>query len=174
MIRAALAATLSGLWGVYSGFEICEAAPVPGKEEYLDSEKYELRQRDWRQPGNIVHEITLLNLARRTNPALQSHHGVRFLKSSGDDILCFIKTATGPAGGRNIVLVAVCLDPHAAHECSVELPLEDWGLAEDASVACEDLVHGNHFTLRGRHHTLRLDPNNLAFTLWRLRPEGGV
>jgi starch synthase (maltosyl-transferring) len=176
VIRAALAATLSGLWGMYSGFELCEAAPVPGKEEYLDSEKYELRQRDWTQPGNIIREITLLNHLRRDDPALQSHHGVRFCRSGGDNILCFTKTAGEAAapGGRNssILFIAICLDPHAAHECSFELPFEDWGLPEGSSVIAEDLVHGHHFTLQGRHHTLRLDPNNLAFTIWRLKPAG--
>ncbi|RYG09978.1 MAG: alpha-1,4-glucan--maltose-1-phosphate maltosyltransferase, partial [Burkholderiales bacterium] len=109
VLRAALAATLSGLWGVYSGFELCEAAPVPGKEEFLDSEKYELRQRDWNQPGNIVREITLLNQIRSSNPALQTHLGVTFCESSGDQVLCFTKTA-----GDNIVFTAICLDPHHA------------------------------------------------------------
>jgi starch synthase (maltosyl-transferring) len=147
---------------------------VPGgKEEYADSEKYQLRQRDWLQPGNIVREITLLNHARQTNPALQTHTGVRFCRSSGDQILCFTKTATAASGeARNIVFVAICLDPHAAQACSVELPLEDWGLTEDAAIVCEDLVHGHTQTLYGRHHTLHLDPAMLAFTLWRLRPEG--
>jgi starch synthase (maltosyl-transferring) len=172
VIRAALAATLSGLWGLYSGFELCEAEPVPGKEEYLDSEKYQLRRRDWNRPGNIVREITLLNAARRANPALQSHLGVKFCRSSGEDVLCFTKTAPAlPGGGRNIVFVAICLDPHAAHSCGFELPLEDWGLPEGAAVAAEDLVHGNRFTLQGRHHTLRLDPGELPFSLWRLSPQ---
>ncbi|MDO9406354.1 MAG: alpha-1,4-glucan--maltose-1-phosphate maltosyltransferase [Polaromonas sp.] len=167
VLRAALAATLSGLWGVYSGFELCEAAPVPGKEEFLDSEKYELRQRDWNQPGNIVREITLLNQIRRSNPALQTHLGVRFCESSGDQVLCFTKTA-----GSNIVFTAICLDPNHAQACTFELPLEDWGLPEGAAVVCEDLVHGHSFTLHGRHQRLHLDPATLAFTIWRLRPEG--
>ncbi|WP_431099632.1 alpha-1,4-glucan--maltose-1-phosphate maltosyltransferase [Polaromonas aquatica] len=171
VIRAALAATLSGLWGLYSGFELCEAEPVPGKEEYLDSEKYQLRARDWNQPGNIVREVTLLNAARQANPALQSHLGLKFCRSSGEDVLCFTKTAPDlPGGGRNIVFVAICLDPHAAHSCDFELPLEDWGLTEGAAVAAEDLVHGKRFMLQGRHQTLRLDPGELAFSIWRLSP----
>src|SRR6202023_3229933 len=68
LIRAALAATLSGLFGVYSGFELCEARPLPGREEYLASEKYEIRAWDWNAPGNIVAEITRLNQIRRANP----------------------------------------------------------------------------------------------------------
>ncbi len=78
LIRAVLASTLSGLWGVYSGFEICEAAALPGREEYLDSEKYEIRVEDFNAPGNIVGEISRLNRIRKANPALRSHLGVRF------------------------------------------------------------------------------------------------
>ncbi len=69
---------MSGLWGVYSGFEICEAAALPGREEYLDSEKYEIRVRDCNAPGNIVGEISQLNRIRKANPALHSHLGMRF------------------------------------------------------------------------------------------------
>jgi len=75
LVRAALAATGSGLWGIYSGFELCEAEALPGGEEHADSEKYELRQRDWHAPGNIRAEIAQLNAIRRANPALQGHRG---------------------------------------------------------------------------------------------------
>src|SRR6185295_3517568 len=78
LIRAALAATMSGLWGVYNGFELCEAAALPGREEYLDSEKYEIRVRDENSSGNIVNEIAKLNRLRRAYPALQTHLGVKF------------------------------------------------------------------------------------------------
>ena len=91
LIRAALAATLSGLWGVYSGFELCEAAPLPGREEYLDSEKYEIRPRDYRAPGNIVAEITALNRIRRRHPALQSHRGLTFYNAFNDQIILYGK-----------------------------------------------------------------------------------
>lgn len=175
IIRAALAAMLSGLWGIYSGFELCEAAPVPGKEEYLDSEKYELRHRDWNQPGNIVAEITLLNRLRMANPALQSHLGVQFCRSSGDAILCFTKTAVLPAGGgSNVLFIAICLDPHAAHDCTVELPLNAWGLEDSAPLVFEDLVNGTTLTLQGRRQEIRLDPGQLPFVVWRLRPEGAI
>ncbi len=80
LIRAALAATLSGLWGVYSGFEICEAAALPGREEYLDLEKYELRPRDDSTPGNIIAEISTLNRLRRSHPALQTHLNTKFIR----------------------------------------------------------------------------------------------
>nr|BFE89742.1 hypothetical protein GCM10020185_02780 [Pseudomonas brassicacearum subsp. brassicacearum] len=80
LIRAALATMGSGLWGMYSGFELCESAPVPGKEEYLDSEKYEIRPRDFTAPGNIIAEIAQLNRIRRQNPALHTHLGLKNLQ----------------------------------------------------------------------------------------------
>ncbi len=113
LIRAALAATLSGLWGVYNGFELCEGTPVPGKEEYLDSEKYQLRAWDWDRPGNIVAEITELNAIRRANPALQTHLGVTFLAAGNDQVLVFEKATPDRC---NVLLVAINLD--LAHHAS--------------------------------------------------------
>ncbi|MFC7552176.1 hypothetical protein ACFQU7_07820 [Pseudoroseomonas wenyumeiae] len=83
---------MSGLWGVYNGFELCEATPLaPGKEEYLDSEKYEIRIWDHDRPGNIVPEITALNRIRRENPALHTHLGTTILNAQHDGILLFLK-----------------------------------------------------------------------------------
>ncbi len=164
--RAALAAMLSGLWGLYSGFELCESAPLPGKEEYLDSEKFQLRARDWNQPGNIVAEITLLNRIRRANPALHSHLGVTFLPAPGDQILCFVKATPDRS---NVVLVAINLDPHDTRETVIELPLWRWGLGDDAGFTVDDLVTGQAQEWRGKWHSIRLDPNRLAFAAWRLR-----
>lgn len=163
--RAALAATLSGLWGLYSGFELCEAEPLPGKEEYLDSEKFQLRVRDWNQPGNIKAEIALLNRIRRANPALHTHLGLTFLPASDDRILCFVK-ATPDRG--NIVLVAINLDPHETREAGLELPLWRWGLDDDAAFTVDDLVTDQTLTWQGKWRTVRLDPARLAFAAWRL------
>jgi starch synthase (maltosyl-transferring) len=113
VIRAALAATLSGLWGVYNGFELCEAAAIPGREEYADSEKYQLRAWDWDRPGNIISEITALNRIRRANPALQTHRGVTFLPCSNDMILFYEKATPDRS---NVVRVAVSLDPFNPQE----------------------------------------------------------
>lgn len=164
--RAALAATLSGLWGLYSGFELCESEPLPGKEEYLDSEKFQLRARDWDQPGNIKGEIALLNRIRRANPALHTHLGVTFLPASDDRILCFVKVTPDRS---NAVLVAINLDPHETHEAGFELPLWRWGLADDAVFAADDLVTDQTLTWQGKWQTVRLDPARLAFAAWRLR-----
>ncbi|MGQ3030810.1 MAG: DUF3416 domain-containing protein, partial [Ferrovibrionaceae bacterium] len=164
--RAALAALLSGLWGLYSGFELCEAEPLPGKEEYLDSEKFQLRARDWNQPGNIKGEIALLNRIRRANPALHSHLGVTFLPASDDRLLCFVKATPDR---RNVVLAAINLDPHETREAAFELPLWRWGLDDDAAFAVDDLVNDQTREWRGKRQTIRLDPAGLAFAAWRLR-----
>ncbi len=174
LIRAALATTLSGLWGMYSGFELCEATPIPGKEEYLDSEKYEIRAWDWQRPGNIVAEITQLNRIRRDNPALQSHLGVRFLPASGEHVLVFLKSTRPAAGseqrlGDNVVLVAINLDPFHAHDTSIELPLWEMGLPDDGRVDTTDLLSGSRFTWHGKVQHLRLDPFDRPYGIWRIR-----
>jgi starch synthase (maltosyl-transferring) len=165
VIRAVLAATLSGLWGIYSGFEICEAAALPGREEYLDSEKYEIRVRNFDAPGNIVGEITALNRIRKAQPALQSHLGVRFYNSSNDQVIAYGKTAPGH---DDMIFTIVTLDPHHPQETSYEIPLWHWGLPDHGSLEVEDLVNGQRFTLNGKRQWLRLDPGAQPFMLWRL------
>jgi starch synthase (maltosyl-transferring) len=171
LIRAALATTLSGLWGMYSGFELCEAAPLPGREEYLDSEKYQIRVRDWNAPGNIVNEITTLNRIRRANPALQSHLGTRFYKSSNDQVLFYGKMAPG---GRAMILVAVSFDPSHTQEAAVEIPLWEWGLPDNAQVNAEDLIRGHRFTWIGKNQRVWLNPADLPFAIWRITRAGGA
>jgi starch synthase (maltosyl-transferring) len=165
LIRAALAATLSGLWGMYSGFEICESAPLPGREEYLDSEKYEIRPRNYAAPGNIVGEISALNRIRRLNPALQSHLGLTFHAAFNDRILLYSKR--DPAGG-NVILVAVNLDPSAAQEAAIEVPLWQLNLPDDASIRVTDLMRDQSFTWYGKYQRIRLDPADMPFSVWRL------
>ncbi|CAJ0787882.1 Alpha-1,4-glucan:maltose-1-phosphate maltosyltransferase [Ralstonia condita] len=188
LIRAALAATLSGLWGVYSGFELCEGQALPGKEEYLDSEKYQLRAWDHNRPGNIVREIALLNRIRRANPALHSHLGVTFQPATGEHILFFSKS-TPPVlpmqpdastaeranalppdrFGDNTLFVAINLDPHHAHACDIELPLWQWGLPDHGALMAENLVTTQRTVWRGKRQHIRLEPEQ-PFAIWRVRP----
>jgi starch synthase (maltosyl-transferring) len=170
LIRAALAATLSGLWGVYSGFELCEAAALPGREEYLDSEKYEARRRDFNAPGNIVAEITALNRLRRLHPALHSHLGLRFYNAFNDQVLVYGKPSPD---GTEMILVAVSLDPHHAQEASFEVPLWEWNLSDNGAVDVEDLMRGSRFVWQGKVQHVRLDPADLPFAIWRIAPTGG-
>ena len=167
LIRAALATMGSGLWGMYSGFELCEGAPVPGKEEYLDSEKYEIRPRDYIAPGNIVYEIAQLNRIRRENPALHTHLGLSFYPVHNDRLLLFAK---GTQTRDNVVLIAVNLDPFEAQEGAFELPLGLFDLPDEAALHVEDLMSGRHWTWYGKWQSMRLDPAALPFAIWRIRP----
>ncbi|GAB7530150.1 alpha-1,4-glucan--maltose-1-phosphate maltosyltransferase [Pseudomonas sp. 3A(2025)] len=165
LIRAALATMGSGLWGMYSGFEICESAPLPGKEEYLDSEKYQIRIRDFTAPGNIIAEIAQLNRIRRQNPALQTHLGLKLYTAWNDNILYFGKRT---ADGSNFILVAVSLDPHNVQEAHFELPLWEMGLPDDAQTQGEDLMTGHRWTWYGKTQWMRIDPHYQPFGIWRI------
>jgi starch synthase (maltosyl-transferring) len=164
LIRAALAATLSGLWGVYNGFELCEAQPVPGKEEYLDSEKYQIRIWDHERPGNIVREITQLNWLRRANPALHSHLGVRFHTAHNDRVLFFSKATPER---DNVILVAISLDPFEAQTALIELPLWDFGLPDHGTLYADDLIDGGHLSWQGKQQTVYLHPGQ-PYRIWRV------
>jgi len=166
LIRAALATMGSGLWGMYSGFELCESAPVPGKEEYLDSEKYEIRPRDYTAPGNIIAEIAQLNRIRRQNPALQTHLGLKIYNAFNDNILYFGKRS---ADGSNFILVAVSLDPVNPQEANFELPLWELGLPDDAVTAGEDLMTGHTWNWYGKNQFMRIDPAYQPFGIWRFQ-----
>ena len=167
LIRAALAATLSGLWGVYSGFELCEGEPLPGREEYLDSEKYEIRVRDHDAPGNIVAEIAALNRIRKAHPALHSHLGVTFYNAFNDSVLLYGKRAPDSA---DMILVAVSFDPHNVQEATFELPLWEWKLPDHGSLYVEDLMRGGGSIWTGKLQRVRLDPADLPFAIWRVAP----
>ena len=167
LIRAALAATLSGLWGVYNGFELCEGRPVaPGKEEYLDSEKYQIRAWDWDRPGNITAEITRLNRLRRSNPALQSHLGVSFL-AAGNNLVLFYEKATPDRS--NVVLVAISFDPYQAQDATLDVPLWHWQLPDQARLDVQDLMTDQRETWQGRPQRVRLTPER-PFRIWRAHP----
>jgi starch synthase (maltosyl-transferring) len=164
LIRAALAATLSGLWGVYAGFELCESAALPGKEEYLDSEKYEIRPRPARAEGDIVDEITRLNAIRRAHPALQTHLGVEFLASPNDQVLVFAKR---DVEARDLIVVAISLDPHTSQETTFALPLWRWGVGEDAAIQVADLIWDLRFDWTGTTHHVALRPDH-PYAVWSL------
>jgi starch synthase (maltosyl-transferring) len=152
---------------MYSGFELCEATPLPGREEYLDSEKYEIRVRDFAAPGNIVAEISMLNRIRRACPALQTHLGLTFYPAFNDQVLLYGKRTPG---ARDMILTAVSLDPHDVQEASVEIPVWEWDLPDHASMQVTDLLRGHRFVWTGKQQRIRLDPTELPFAIWRLVP----
>jgi starch synthase (maltosyl-transferring) len=168
-IRLILAATLAGNYGIYNGFEICEAAAIPGKEEYLHSEKYEIRAWDMDQPGNIRDDIVLINRLRRQHPALRVFNSLRFYNAWNDNILYYGKL---DAKTSSYLLFHVNLDPHSAQEAYFEVPLWEFDLPDEASIEVEDLLHGNRFTWHGKIHQIRLDPHERPYAIWRLFPPG--
>lgn len=163
--RAVLAATLSSIWGVYSGYELCESQAIPGREEYLDSEKYQLKARNFDAPGNLREFIARLNRIRRENIALHDWTNVRFHPAHDDHMLLYDRTSTD---GTNAIWIAINLDPHHAHEADIELPFYTLGLDDHASVAAEDLLEGHRFQWHTKWQHLRLDPQVKPFGMWRI------
>ncbi len=162
-VRAVLASMLSPSWGVYSGYELCENIPlVPGSEEYLDSEKYAYRPRDWDRAASlgvtIAPLITRLNAIRRAHPALHWLRNLRFHYSDQPDILCFSKrTAADFAGPPDIVLVVVNLNPSEPREATVWLDSGALGFDAAAGFRVTDELTGQEFTW-GLGNYVRLDP----------------
>ncbi|GAA2982245.1 alpha-1,4-glucan--maltose-1-phosphate maltosyltransferase [Streptomyces lactacystinicus] len=151
-VRAVLAATLSPSYGVYAGYELYEDEPAhPGSEEYLHSEKYELRPRDWSRTDTLAPLLTVLNRLRRRHPALQQLRDLRFHPTDNDQVLAYSKTATTPEGLTDQVITVVNLDPHHVQEATVTLD-------GDGPYAVHDELTGAVFTW-GRHNYVRLDPS---------------
>ncbi len=155
MIRVLLAATLSPLYGIYSGYELCENRALRGREEYLDSEKYQFKERDWNAPGNIKDWIARLNKIRKQNRALQLYTNLRFYHAENDAILFYGKMT---AARDNIILVVVNLDPFRKQHSFVDVPIEQFGQTESDVYKVEDLLSGATYTWRGRRNYVELDP----------------
>jgi starch synthase (maltosyl-transferring) len=163
--RAALAAMLSSTYGVYNGFELIEHEPIPGREEYLDSEKYEIKVRDWDKPGNIKPYLTWLNRARRDNPALQQTSNLRFLGIEDSNVIGFVKEAVDKS---NVVAGAIAVS-RDAHD--VWLPLGDVQI-ETADgpknvAAVENLMTGERHAIEWGGIRLWIDPERDPAVLLR-------
>jgi starch synthase (maltosyl-transferring) len=155
MIRVLLAATLSPVYGIYSGYELCENEALPGREEYLDSEKYQFKERDWNAAGNIKDWIARLNKIRKQNRALQLYTNLRFYPADNDAILFYGKMT---AARDNIILVVVNLDPHRKQHSFVDVPIEQFGQMDSDVYTVRDLLSGATYTWRGRRNYVELDP----------------
>lgn len=156
-VRAVLAATLSPTWGVYAGYELCENTPVrAGSEEYLDSEKYQLRPRDWagaeRTGATLTPLLTRLNRLRRRHPALRRLRNLRFHHADNDSVIVYSKRT-----GDSCVLTVVNLDPHHTQEATVSLNMPELGLDWHESVPVRDELTGETYHW-GRDNYVRLEP----------------
>jgi starch synthase (maltosyl-transferring) len=170
-VRLVLAATLAGNYGIYSGFELAEAGAIPGKEEYLNSEKYEIKAWDWDRPGHIRPDIRLINRIRRDNPAMREFERLIFYNAWNDNILYYGKMTRAK---DNFLLFAVNLDPHNPQGASFEVPLWEFGLPDFAAIDAEDLVTGTRFTWHGKTQHVWLDPRERTYAVWRLIPPGAT
>jgi starch synthase (maltosyl-transferring) len=182
-IRATLAATLSPTWGVYSGFELVEHVAVrPGSEEYLDSEKYQYRPRDWAAAEadgrSLAPYLTALNTWRREHPALQLLRNLRFHQVDNDAVIAYSKRH-----GDDCILVVCTLDPYGTREATVHLDLDALGIAPaayfpdnqlsdepvvDRRFVAHDLVSGESWSW-GAHNYVRLDPHVAVAHVFHVR-----
>jgi starch synthase (maltosyl-transferring) len=161
-IRAALAATAAPSWGVYAGYELFEHVAVrPGSEEYLDSEKYQLRPRDWEAAGRsgrtLAPYIARLNQIRRDHTSLQRLRNLRINRTDDDSVLCYSKVAD-PAHPEDQVIVVVNVDPHGARETVVHLDMPELGFDWAETFVVQDEITGERWRW-GEHNYVRLDPN---------------
>ncbi len=168
MARLVLAATLSANYGIYGpAFELMDCQPrEPGSEEYLDSEKYQLRHWDLERPDSLRGLLALVNRIRRENPALQSDWSLRFFPADNERLLCYAKSTED---GANQIVTVVNLDPRNAHSGWIELDLAALGLAADRPYQMHDLITGARFLWQGARNYVQLDPQRVPAHVFRVR-----
>src|SRR5215471_14341593 len=168
MIRLILAATLGANYGIYGpAFELCENEAVePGREEYLNSEKYELKHRDLNSPSSLKNLVARVNQIRRENPALQSNRTLRFHESDNPMVICYSKT-TGDYS--NAILAVVNLDAFHSQASWLDLDLDSLGLDSNRSFQAHDLLSGGRYLWQGRRNYVELLPESLPAHIFRVR-----
>jgi starch synthase (maltosyl-transferring) len=166
-LRLVLAATLSSLYGIYSGYELCENQPfAPGSEEYLNSEKYEPKARDWTAPGNLTGLVTRINGIRRQHRALQLYRNLTFHAADDPQILWYSKAT--PAGD-DAVFVAANLDCFATHASMVDVPIHELGIAPDQPYGMHELLTDVTYQWRGARGYVELDPTRAPAQIFVIR-----
>lgn len=172
--RLVLAATLSPSYGIYSGYELCESRALPGKEEYLDSEKYEFKVWDWDRPGHLTDYVTMINRIRRKNPALHELENLEFYEADNEQVLFYGK---GTFDKRNSVLVAVNLSPFQVQESTLRIPIASLGIKPDDTYQLHNLITDRRDLMTGDSYIVRLDPQVepaaiFAVRRWTHREQG--
>jgi starch synthase (maltosyl-transferring) len=166
--RLILAATLGASYGMYGpAFELLEHAPTaPGREEYLFSEKYEIKDWDRDRPDSLREIITIINGIRRDNPALQSNRNLRFHSIGNDQMIAYSKTTDD---GSNLILTVVNTDPYNTQSGWLELPLDDLGIDESQPYQVHDLLGGGRYLWHGAHNFVQLDPHAVPGHIFVIR-----
>jgi starch synthase (maltosyl-transferring) len=166
--RLILAATLGANYGIYGpAFELCEArAREPGSEEYLDSEKYQIRSWDPDGPDSLRELITLVNKVRRENPAFQSDRGITFHPTENDHLVAYTKSTPDLA---DVVLTVVNVDPHHTQAGMVTLPLEELGIRRDRGYQAHELLSGARYLWNGPRNFVEINPHAIPAQIFRFR-----
>ena len=166
MMQLFMAATLSSNYGVYGPvYEFMEATPVPGKEEYLNSEKYEIRHWDWERETRITELMRDINVIRRNNKALQGTNNIEFCETQNDQLLAYYKWDDSES---NRLLMVVNLDKDHPQSGLVRLPLERLGGAHGDKFVMLDLMTGNQYVWESEWNFVLLDPAHYPFHLFRI------
>ncbi|RAJ95942.1 alpha-1,4-glucan:maltose-1-phosphate maltosyltransferase [Larkinella arboricola] len=164
LIRYLLAATLSSNYGIYGpSFELMEHVPFPGKEEYLNSEKYEIRHWDWNRTNKLTYLIGLVNRIRKENPALQTTNNLTFCRIDDDALLAYLKVS-----GNNRLLMVINTDAYNRRAGMVQVPTWLLGIGDDQEYSVHDLLTGAHYTWRGQWNYVELDPYLLPMHLLKI------
>ncbi|MCC6543470.1 MAG: alpha-1,4-glucan--maltose-1-phosphate maltosyltransferase [Nitrospirae bacterium] len=167
MIRYVIAATLSSNCGIYGpAFELCISDALPGREEYVDSEKYEIKKWDRNKPGNIRDFISRVNLARKENPALQLTNNLNFYVVDNDNILFFGKTSEDLS---NIIIVAISLDPYNTQSGWVNVPVNEFGIEPDHPYMVHDLLSDEKYIWQGDRNYVELNPHKSPVHIFKVR-----
>jgi len=166
MSRYFLAATLSSNTGIYGPiYEFMTSDAIPGKEEYLDSEKYQIRDWDWEAENKLMRIIGKINEARKQLPSLQQTNNIRFCQNANENILAYLKYDDAQTC---LSLMAVNLDPYYTQNDQLYIPLEALGLPTDVEYTVEDQITGNSYHWRGTHNFVELHPA-LPFHLFKIK-----
>ncbi len=168
MSRVLLAATLGASYGIYGpAFELMEQQPLqPGSEEYLDSEKYEVRRWDLDRPDSLAEFIARVNRIRRDNPALQTDRTLRFHPVENEQLIAYSKSNRG---GQNLIVTVVNLDPYNTQGGWLNLPLESLGLEDERPFQVHDLLTEARYIWQGPRHYVELNPNVVPAHVFRIR-----
>ncbi len=167
IIRFILAATLSPSYGMLNGYELCENDGIPGREEFNNSEKYEIRTRDWNAEGNIKDVVAAINWIRGENYALQEYENLRFYTSENDNIIFYGKMTEDRS---NMIFVALSLDPYHGQEGRIWFPTEEMNVAFGGRFHVEELLSGREFDVRGNELWINLYPAGNQAEIYRVTP----
>jgi starch synthase (maltosyl-transferring) len=166
--RLVLAGTLGASYGIYGpAYELCVNEPLaPGKEEYLNSEKFEIKHWDINKPGNVRDMVSRVNRIRRENPALQSNESLRFLSTSNDQIIAYYKTTPN---FEDVIITVVNLDPHFTQSGVVEVPIEEMDLDPHQPYQVHDLLTDTRYLWSGQQNFVEINPQVLPAHIFRVR-----